>query len=240
VYSTVIASLPDAPLITDELESIFDQSCPPIEVIVVVDANVEVSPTWVDRIVGVFPHTSIHRQESIGMAAAVASGIRQATLPYVAFLDCDDLWTREKQAVQIDVLEADSTLDAVTCLATNREVRPDGSQQVMKPAPCATFTATTFRRSTFDTFGYPDGNAGHFVWLYRWWWNARQRGIRTENVPETGLIRRIDGNNSWSVSNELAHRELRLELRRLVGQRSALIDEGTSAGVGNDPTSLST
>jgi glycosyltransferase involved in cell wall biosynthesis len=240
VYSTVIASLPDAPLIIDALESIFDQSCPPSEVIVVVDSDAEMSSAWARRIENDFPQTSIYRQNSVGMASAIAAGIRQTTSQYVAFLDGDDLWTREKQAVQIGVLEADSTVDAVTCLATNVEIRVDVSQQAMNPVPCATFTATTFRRSTFDTFGVPDGEAGHFIWLYRWWWNARRNGIRTGHVPEVGLIRRIDGNNSWSVSNELAHRELRLELRRLVGQRSALIDDGSSAGVGIDPADLST
>lgn len=221
VYSTVIASLPDAPLITEALTSIFEQSCPPSEVIVVVDSNAEMSSAWARRIENDFPQTTIHRQGSVGMASAVASGILQTSSRYVAFLDGDDLWTREKQAVQIGVLEADSSVDAVTCLATNLEVRADGSQQSMKPAPCATFTATTFRRSAFDTFGFPDGEAGHFIWLYRWWWSARRSGIRTGHVPEVGLIRRIDGKNSWSVSNERAHHELRLELRRLLGLRDS-------------------
>jgi len=228
VYSAVIASLPDAPLITEALESIFDQSCAPSEVIVVVDAHAEMSSSWARTIENDFPRTSIHRQRSVGMASAIASGIQQTTSKYVAFLDGDDLWTREKQSAQIEVLEADSTFDAVTCRATNLEIRADGSQLATKAAPCATFTATTFRRSTFDRFGLPDGDAGHFIWLYRWWWNARRSGIRTEHVPEVGLIRRIDGNNSWSVSNELAHRELRLELRRLVGQRNASVEVAES------------
>lgn len=228
VYSTVIASLPDAPLITDALESIFDQSCPPSEVIVVVDSTAEMSSAWTRRIENDFPKTLIHRQESVGMASALASGIRQTSSNYIAFLDGDDLWTRGKQEVQIEVLEADSAVDAVTCLATNLEMRADGSQHAMEPAPCATFTATTFRRSAFDTFGLPDGEAGHFIWLYRWWWHARRSGIRTEHVPEVGLIRRIDGRNSWAVSNERAHHELRLELRRLVAQRNRPVDEPES------------
>lgn len=233
VYSAVIASLPDAPLITDALESIFEQSAPPSEVIVVVDSNAQMSSTWARTIENDFPRTSIHRQGSVGMAAAIASGIQQTTSQYVAFLDGDDLWTREKQSMQIEVLEGDSAVDAVTCCATNLEIRADGSQLATKSAPCATFTATTFRRSAFDRFGLPDGEAGHFIWLYRWWWNARRSGIRTELVPEVGLIRRIDGNNSWSVSNERAHHELRLELRRLVGQRKVAFDDARSERTGN-------
>jgi glycosyltransferase involved in cell wall biosynthesis len=93
-------------LITDALESIFDQSCPPIEEIVVVDSTAEMSSAWTRRIENDFPKTSIHRQESVGMASALASGIRQTSSNYIAFLDGDDLWTRGKQAVQIDVLEA--------------------------------------------------------------------------------------------------------------------------------------
>lgn len=218
MYSVVIASLPDEPKVVDALESIFDQTLLPEEVMIIIDSEVEVSATWAAQIERDFPHTFIHRQTSTGMASAVSSGIRRSKGSYVAFLDADDLWSPTKQEVQIGVLRANSELDAVTCSATNLRMGADGSEHSSKAVSSATFTATTFRRDCFDTFGFPDVEAGHFVWLYRWWWNARQQGIRTEHVAELGLIRRIHGNNSWFVSNDRAHHELRLELHRLVRQ----------------------
>jgi glycosyltransferase involved in cell wall biosynthesis len=102
LVSVLIPSYNSAHLIGETLESVFAQSWPRLEVIVVDDGSKDdtqaaVAP-WRDRIVFI-------RQQNQGLAAARNTGMRHARGELLAWLDSDDLWNRDKIALQVAVLQ---------------------------------------------------------------------------------------------------------------------------------------
>ncbi len=218
MYSVVMASRAGEPRIHQALGSIFRQTLVPKSVEILIDQCDPPQPDWVEALCRDFPGTRVVVHSGRGSAAALKAGINRVQTPLVAFLDSDDEWMPDKQRIQVDMLLEDSTLDAVLCSSVNVHIgRPGlGSE---KPVQAAMFTSTTFRTAAFQTFGPPDETASHFVWLYRWWSNARAMGIRTSCAEYVGLKRVIDGRNSWIREGERAHSDLLTELRRTVASR---------------------
>lgn len=220
MYSAVIAALPGDPMLVEAIDSIRSQTLPPVRIEVVIDDVTAEGRRWISAVQRRRGDISFLVQEGRGMASALAVGIRRVSTPYVAFLDCDDLWLPEKQDRQVSLLEASPDIDAVMCRSQNTRANGDA---VGAAVESAMFTATTFRTATFSRLGMPDAEASHYVWLYRWWAAARQAGIRTSSVDYVGLHRRIHGGNSWIRGREAAHRDLMAELRRQVAQRRAAV-----------------
>lgn len=84
--------------VAETLDSVFAQTYPDIEVVVVDDGSSDDSELalapYRDRIVYI-------NQANAGVSAARNAGIRRATGEYVAFLDADDLWEPDKLAIQV-------------------------------------------------------------------------------------------------------------------------------------------
>jgi glycosyltransferase involved in cell wall biosynthesis len=79
------------------LQSIFAQTLLPAEVIVVDDGSVD-RTFEIAREYDVW----IVRQSNRGLAAARNAGIKVATQPWIAFMDADDLWARNKLEQQLN------------------------------------------------------------------------------------------------------------------------------------------
>jgi glycosyltransferase involved in cell wall biosynthesis len=108
--SVVIPAYNMARYLGDALASVFAQTQPPHEVIVVDDGSTDdiarVVRQWADRIRYI-------RQEHAGVSAARNAGIRASVGEYIALLDADDLWAPEKLAEQVPLLIQDSGLGLV-------------------------------------------------------------------------------------------------------------------------------
>lgn len=216
MYTTVIGALPGDPRLETALASIFDQTLAPTCVEVITDAVHNIPQGWTEGLQAQFKNLKFHTQSDSGYPAAIRAGIVRAKTNYVAFLDCDDVWLPEKQALQINALESDLEVDVATGLAANVIQESSGDSRTLRVGVASLFTASTFRRDTFDRFGLPDSDAGHYGWLYRWWANARSMGIRTHEVQYVGLERHIHGDNSWITGSQQAHENLFRELRQIV------------------------
>src|SRR5438445_8234695 len=96
--SVVITTYNQASYIGPALDSVFAQSRPPDEVIVVDDGSTDETPERIapyrDRLVYV-------RQANQGIAASRNTAIRCARGELLAFLDGDDIWEPEKLACQV-------------------------------------------------------------------------------------------------------------------------------------------
>ena len=226
-YTTLIASVPDAPYLTQALDSIQAQTLPPSRVLVIIDSEAPIPDGWDSALQRLHPQVEVIRNPGHGMVTALNYGLAQVTTPLVAFLDSDDLWMPEKQERQVSLLLSDSSVDAVTCIAANVQQESDGSLIELRSAPCSMFTASTFRLATFDRFGALDPESTHFTWLYRWWSRARTGGISTDHIEYVGLSRRLHGGNSWAENGASAHRELLAELRliAMARRKAAATDE---------------
>ena len=83
--------------IADTLRSVRCQSYAASEVIVVDDGSTDSTEEIVRT---EFPEVRYHRQPNAGAAAARNAGTSRATNDWIAFLDADDLWYRDKLSVQ--------------------------------------------------------------------------------------------------------------------------------------------
>lgn len=88
--------------IAEALDSVFGQSLPPDEVIVVDDGSTDDTEALLRRR---FPGIRYLRQAHRGVSAARNRGIEAARGRWLAFLDSDDRWMPEKLARQLAALE---------------------------------------------------------------------------------------------------------------------------------------
>ena len=102
--SVVIPTYNRAHQIAATIESVLVQSHPPAEVIVVDDGS---SDGTAAVCAGFAPRVRYERQANAGVSAARNRGAGLATAQLIAFVDSDDLWHRDKLALQVAALEAE-------------------------------------------------------------------------------------------------------------------------------------
>jgi len=100
------------------IASVQAQSFAPSKIIVVDDGSTDSTEKKVQEFIA---HTSIPieyiKKQNSGPNSARNAGLRASTAPFVAFLDADDTWTKDKLIVQMQVFETrkDSDLGLVYC-----------------------------------------------------------------------------------------------------------------------------
>jgi glycosyltransferase involved in cell wall biosynthesis len=183
----------------EALRSAVDQSLPPFEVIVVDDGSTDASLEIAERIGD--PVRCI-TQENAGVAVARNRGLSAATGQFIAFLDHDDLWPREKLELQVAALEANPDVDVVSGrmrviggALPGREWSGKGRREALAGAH---LTATLIRRSVFERTGPLDEKIGHAADDLEWLVRARDLGIRRINLDAVTLLYRWHGDNTSS------------------------------------------
>lgn len=108
--SVVIPAYNAARFLKDTIDTVLRQSFTDYEIIVVddgsTDATASVARSFGERV-------RYFHQQNRGASAARNEGIRRATGKYIAFLDSDDLWTPEKLAAQVGILEKNPEIGLV-------------------------------------------------------------------------------------------------------------------------------
>ena len=92
------------------LDSVYSQTCPVVEVIVVDDGSTDHT---VEKLCSDYPSVHFLRQENQGVSSARNLGIREASQPWIALLDSDDRWAPQKLQRQINHLSQNPSLRAV-------------------------------------------------------------------------------------------------------------------------------
>jgi len=77
------------------VRSALDQSLGAVEVVIVDDGSTDDTPRVVEELERADPRVRGVRQANAGLAGARNTGLAQATAPWIAFLDDDDLWHDE-------------------------------------------------------------------------------------------------------------------------------------------------
>ena len=98
--AVVIPTYNRAPLLVRAVRSVLDQTGAADEVIVVDDGSTDATAEAVADL-----PVRLVRQANAGAAAARNRGVREATSPWVAFLDSDDLWDVAHLAVLTSAIE---------------------------------------------------------------------------------------------------------------------------------------
>lgn len=102
LVSVIIPTYNRAPYLARAIHSALAQEYSPIEIIVVDDGSTDdtsqVIASFRDQIISV-------RQNNRGVSSARNTGLKMARGEYIAFLDSDDFWAKEKLSEQVKALE---------------------------------------------------------------------------------------------------------------------------------------
>ncbi|MGC2332307.1 MAG: glycosyltransferase family A protein [Candidatus Acidiferrales bacterium] len=101
--SVVIPTYNYGRYVTEAVESALAQTLPPMEIIVVDDGSTDDTAARLRPYMG---RISYIHQENKGLPAARNTGIRNATGEWIALLDSDDVWHRQKLEMQLRAVEA--------------------------------------------------------------------------------------------------------------------------------------
>jgi glycosyltransferase involved in cell wall biosynthesis len=102
MYSAIIPAYNRPVLVKDAIESVFRQSMPPSEIIVIDDASdIPLS----DVLRPYFPRVKLIRNDiNMGVSASRNIAVKSACTKFVAFLDSDDVWLPHKMERQMEFM----------------------------------------------------------------------------------------------------------------------------------------
>jgi glycosyltransferase involved in cell wall biosynthesis len=193
-YSVVIPAYDAEAFLDQALLSIFAQSHPPAEVIVVNDGSNDATQEIIDRWTAKDPRVIAIAQENRGPAEATNAGVRRSSHEFIAFLDADDLWEPEKTKTQMRALFNNRGAEIVFCkLASFRD--GDSAPFVDDDQSGWTRSTALVRRSVFDKGGYLQGfrrGAGEMIdWVAR----TREEGVYSVFLDSFLARRRLHRNS---------------------------------------------
>jgi len=105
--SVIIPTFNCAQFLTNALDSVFNQTYQDIETIIIDDGSIDDTKKIIEKFVLKYPNKFFyHYQQNSGPSAARNKGILYARGEYIAFLDADDIWLKEKLELQIKAFRA--------------------------------------------------------------------------------------------------------------------------------------
>lgn len=166
-FSVVVPLYNTERYIADALHSIQVQTFTDFEVIVVNDQSTDAGPDIAARFAAEDYRFRIVSQENRGLAGARNTGIRESRGRYVALLDADDLWEKEKLERHFAHLEANPDLgvsyapsrlidDDGNLLRATQWPRFDGvdAEHVFCRNPVGNGSAAVLRRAALDDIAF--------------------------------------------------------------------------------------
>lgn len=178
------------------LASVQAQTYQPLDVIVVNDGSTDDSAS----IAAAYPGVRLAPQPNQGTASARNHGVRLAAGDYLAFLDQDDLWVRDKLERQMDVFQTRPGLDMVFGQVQqffSQEWEAAGrSGLYCPPQPVTGYlpSALLVRTSSFLAVGLFETAWRVGEWA-DWFARARDQGLSEWTVPQVVAWRRLHAGN---------------------------------------------
>lgn len=206
--------------LAEAIESVFAQTYPAIELIVVDDGSVDRSAEVAQRYPLIY-----HFQPNGGMSAARNAGVALATGTFLAFLDSDDIWVADKLSKQMAAFKADPDLEAVFGYAQNfysPEVDETFRQRILCPdQPIAAHLATAMliERSAFWRVGLFDPNLKTTADV-SWYICASEQQLEQTTLTDVVFYRRLHETNNGIIKNDSGKERLHLLKAKLDRQRA--------------------
>jgi len=185
--------------LAEALESIFQQTYRPIEIIIAddgsTDATAAVAASYGDRIRYV-------RQDNAGAPAARNLGLSIAQGEFAAFLDADDLWHPEKLQRQIARFEARPEIDlSITSIQNfwipelKGEAERYRNHRLSAPVPGYVAATLLARRALFDRVGLFNLKFRHGD-AQEWFLRTAEQGAVIDLLSDVLVYRRFHRTNT--------------------------------------------
>jgi hypothetical protein len=118
LVSVVLPTYNRASFLLESLNSVWDQTYRPVELLVVDDGSSDNTPEVVQQTVDSWPYDPAFRaiylqQPNSGASAARNQGLLHSHGEFIQYLDSDDVLVRHKLSTHVHVLHADEALDIV-------------------------------------------------------------------------------------------------------------------------------
>ncbi len=195
LVSVIVPAYNAAAFIAAAVESVLAQDYRPLEIIVVNDGSTDDTA----EIVRGFPHVILVEQARRGTGAALNAGIKIARGEFLAFLDADDLWSREKLTRQMQIFGEHEGLEAV--FAHVKEFHDGNPEQDVREIPGWITGTLLITRAGFDRVG-PFVEAPSDPEGVEWYLRAIDQALRHEMLPEVLYRRRLHRTNRGIVDRD--------------------------------------
>jgi glycosyltransferase involved in cell wall biosynthesis len=209
--SSIIPVFNAAAYVGDAVESILQQTHPPSEVLVVDDGSTDETASIVEAF---GPRVTLLSRPHGGAARAKNAALEVARGPYVAFLDADDVWARDKLARQLAHCATRPDIDLCFTAYDNfwiSELADEAvqySESKLSQASNGWSVSTLLTRlSVFGRFGpfAAPGEASETYHNLLWALNAAAQGAVVDVLPDVLMHRRLHHTNvsrSWAVDDQ--------------------------------------
>jgi glycosyltransferase involved in cell wall biosynthesis len=211
--SVIIPVHNGADFIGDALESAYNQTRRPEEVIVVDDGSTD----GTEDVVRAFETTTFLKQSREGAAEARNKGAKLAKASYLAFLDADDLWPETRLEHQVQALAKAPDLDFVSGRMVQFRPSLNGNVVLSSPVQSRLPSVLLIRREAFWKAG-PFSSQWEVGETIEWWSRAMDAGLRGEALQEVVLFRRVHAHNLGKTADAPMQSYLRM-LHAVVNRR---------------------
>ncbi|HWR57412.1 MAG TPA: glycosyltransferase family A protein [Thermodesulfovibrionales bacterium] len=196
--SVVIPVFNGEKYLREAVETVLGQTYQSFEIIVVddgsTDSSAEVAKLFVPRVRYVF-------QSHGGISAALNYGISLSQGSFLAFLDADDLWEKDKLMHQMTVFDNNPDADIVfghVRQFCSPELDENQKKRIRIPAEVSAGVvkgSMLIRRESFFRVGAFETKwkLGDFL---DWYLKAAEKGLKSIVLDEVVMLRRIHANNS--------------------------------------------
>ena len=185
LVSVVIPAYNAEKTIADCLDSVNDQTYPDIEIIVINDGSADQTLKLLEE----YQRFSlrplrIYTQKNAGPSVARNCGISLAKGEYIAFLDADDRWVKDKIENQLKVFESDRSIGLVAGLiSVGKAVRNKEKFQVKQISlnqlifkNCFVTSTVVCKKSSLNSIGF--NNHQKYAEDYRVWLEVAASGVK--------------------------------------------------------------
>lgn len=214
--SVIIPVYNGARYLAETLDSVFAQTVPADEIVVIDDGSTDNSPDILNSLKG---RLTIRRQENQGVAAARNAGLAIASGDLISFIDQDDIWPADRNRILLDALQADPAAE-VACgrveILYQRSTPPLDPRQHLAAHREYLMGSLLIRSRLFKALG-PLNTSVDYADDTDFWFRRAEAEIPTVYLDAVTLIYRLHDTNTSldsSRSNGLFLTVLRERLKR--------------------------
>lgn len=207
--------------LAEAIHSVLDQSYPAIELILIDDGSTDCGAEIAQAFL---PRARYLYQPNSGVGAARNAGISAAMGEFIAFLDSDDIWVKDKLTKQMAVLTAHPKMEAVFGYAQqfySPDVDDAFRQRIICPeqaVPAKISAAMLIRQAALIRTGLFDTELKVGIDI-RWYIAAVENGLQHHVIPEVVYHRRLHKNNGGILQRHNIHQHLHILKGKLDRQR---------------------